>query len=117
MIHCRYLTAFDQPRDQLEASLYALMGDLDAVYENSTATVEFKKAADILTGLWEKVRERPNEFLDRRTIEHEGLDAAARDLYGFDLILLRPDMHVAWRGNRAPPDPASLAARVTGQLE
>src|SRR6266700_3890738 len=34
MIHCRYLTAFDQPRDQLEASLYALMGDLDAVYEN-----------------------------------------------------------------------------------
>ncbi len=34
MIHCRYLTAFDQPRDQLEAALYALMGDLDAVYEN-----------------------------------------------------------------------------------
>src|SRR6266568_2780477 len=34
MIHCRYLTAFDQPRDQLEASLYALMGDLDAVYDS-----------------------------------------------------------------------------------
>ena len=51
----------------------------DAVYENTTATAEFKKAADILTGLWEKVRERPDEFLDRRTIEHEGLDAAARD--------------------------------------
>jgi hypothetical protein len=34
MIHCRYLTAFDQPRDQLEAALYALMGDLDAVYES-----------------------------------------------------------------------------------
>ncbi len=51
----------------------------DAVYENTTATVEFKKAADILTGVWEKVRERPDEFLDRRTIEQEGLDAAARD--------------------------------------
>jgi dGTPase len=51
----------------------------EAVYENTTATVEFKKAADILTGLWEKVRERPDEFLDRRTIETEGLDAAARD--------------------------------------
>jgi dGTPase len=51
----------------------------DAVYENTTATVEFKKAADILTGVWEKVRERPDEFLDRHTIEHEGLDAAARD--------------------------------------
>jgi dGTPase len=51
----------------------------EAVYENTTATAEFKKAADILTGLWEKVRERPDEFLDRHTIETEGLDAAARD--------------------------------------
>src|SRR6266516_2373362 len=34
MIHCRYLTAFDQPRDQLEAALYTLMGDLDAAYEH-----------------------------------------------------------------------------------
>jgi dGTPase len=51
----------------------------EAVYENTTATIEFKKAADILTGLWEKVRERPDEFLDRHTIENEGLDAAARD--------------------------------------
>jgi hypothetical protein len=41
-------------------------------------------------------------------------DAAARDLYGVDLILLRPDMHVAWRGNRAPEAPESLAARVIG---
>jgi 2-polyprenyl-6-methoxyphenol hydroxylase-like FAD-dependent oxidoreductase len=44
-------------------------------------------------------------------------DAAARDLYGFDLILLRPDLHVAWRGNRVPEAPARLAARVTGHLE
>jgi len=44
-------------------------------------------------------------------------DAAARDLYGFDLILLRPDLHVAWRGNRAPESPAKLAAKVTGHLE
>ena len=51
----------------------------DAVYENTTATVEFKKAADVLTGVWEKVHERSDEFLDRRTIEHEGVDAAARD--------------------------------------
>jgi dGTPase len=51
----------------------------EAVYENSTATVEFKKAADILTGLWDKVRERADEFLDPRTIENEGIDAAARD--------------------------------------
>ena len=41
-------------------------------------------------------------------------DSAARELYGFDLILLRPDLHVAWRGNRAPEAPEALAARVTG---
>jgi 2-polyprenyl-6-methoxyphenol hydroxylase-like FAD-dependent oxidoreductase len=41
-------------------------------------------------------------------------DPAARDLYGFDLILLRPDMHIAWRGNRAASAPRDLAALVTG---
>ncbi|MGN6573838.1 MAG: FAD-dependent monooxygenase, partial [Pseudolabrys sp.] len=41
--------------------------------------------------------------------------AAPRDIYGVDLILLRPDMHVAWRGNAAPADAAALAATVTGQ--
>jgi dGTPase len=51
----------------------------DAVYENTLATAEFKKATGILSGLWEKVRERPDEFLDRRTIDTEGLDAATRD--------------------------------------
>ena len=50
-----------------------------AVYENSIATVEFKKASAILTGLWEKVRERPEEFLDLGTVQREGLDVATRD--------------------------------------
>ena len=26
-------------------------------------------------------------------------DVAARDVYGYDLLLLRPDLHVVWRGN------------------
>jgi dGTPase len=51
----------------------------DAVYENDSATSEFKKATGILGGLWEKIRERPVDFLDQRIIETEGLDAAARD--------------------------------------
>ncbi len=51
----------------------------DSVYENSIATAEFAKASGILSGLWEKVRLRPEQFLDARTIEHEGLDAATRD--------------------------------------
>ncbi len=30
-------------------------------------------------------------------------DAAPRDIYGHDLLLLRPDLHVVWRGNPLPP--------------
>lgn len=41
-------------------------------------------------------------------------DAAARDVYGYDLLLLRPDMHIVWRGNRAPDEPERLAALATG---
>jgi dGTPase len=51
----------------------------EAVYENEVATAEFKKAAGILGGLWEKLREAPDRFLDRRTVAAEGVDAAARD--------------------------------------
>ena len=39
----------------------------------------------------------------------------ARDLYGFDLILLRPDLHIVWRGNSTPADVAGLAAVATGR--
>jgi len=42
-------------------------------------------------------------------------DEAARDVYGCDLILLRPDLHVVWRGNRAPEDASEIAAIATGQ--
>ncbi|MBZ7926376.1 FAD-dependent monooxygenase [Ensifer adhaerens] len=38
----------------------------------------------------------------------------ARDIYGYDLILVRPDMHVVWRGRQAPEDADGLAAMVTG---
>jgi 2-polyprenyl-6-methoxyphenol hydroxylase-like FAD-dependent oxidoreductase len=37
-----------------------------------------------------------------------------RDLYGADLVLLRPDQIVAWRGKTPPADPAALFARLTG---
>jgi 2-polyprenyl-6-methoxyphenol hydroxylase-like FAD-dependent oxidoreductase len=36
-----------------------------------------------------------------------------REVYGYDLLLLRPDMHVVWRGN-ALPDPAPLARLAAG---
>ena len=41
-------------------------------------------------------------------------DERPRDVYGYDLLLLRPDMHVVWRGNAAPGEPEKLAAMATG---
>jgi dGTPase len=63
----------------LEATLAMRRFLFDAVYENNVATAEFTKAHGILSGLWQKVRERPDEFLDRRIIDQEGIDVAARD--------------------------------------
>jgi dGTPase len=73
------LTEIRMSHTVLEAVLALRQFLFDAVYENSIATAEFRKAAGILSGLWEKVRERPADFLDPRTLETEGLDAAARD--------------------------------------
>jgi hypothetical protein len=41
----------------------------------------------------------------------------ARDIYGCDLLLVRPDLHVVWRGNAPPADSKRLAAIVTGQAQ
>ena len=41
-------------------------------------------------------------------------DDTAREVYGRDLLLLRPDLHVAWRGNVMPDEPDKLAALATG---
>lgn len=41
-------------------------------------------------------------------------DANARAVYERDLVLVRPDQHVAWRGDAAPPDPLALVDRVRG---
>ncbi|MSQ52293.1 MAG: hypothetical protein EXR28_10420 [Betaproteobacteria bacterium] len=39
---------------------------------------------------------------------------AARELYGANYALVRPDQHVAWRGNRLPENPEALLATVSG---
>jgi len=43
-------------------------------------------------------------------------DYPARELYQRDLVLLRPDQHVCWRGNALPPDPDRILERVSGGL-
>ena len=40
--------------------------------------------------------------------------AEPRELYGRDLVLVRPDHHIAWRGDALPADAAGLVDRVLG---
>jgi 2-polyprenyl-6-methoxyphenol hydroxylase-like FAD-dependent oxidoreductase len=39
-----------------------------------------------------------------------------REIYQHDLLLLRPDLHVVWRGNKLPPDAPNIAMIATGHL-
>jgi dGTPase len=65
--------------DVLDAMLTLREFLFGAVYENEASTAEFHKAHGILGGLWERVGERPADFVDVRTLEQEGRDAALRD--------------------------------------
>ena len=42
------------------------------------------------------------------------LSARAREHYGYGLLLLRPDMHIVWRGNVEPAQPERLVSQATG---
>ncbi|MEV1292693.1 FAD-dependent monooxygenase [Pseudonocardia sp. NPDC049635] len=44
-------------------------------------------------------------------------DPNVRRVYERDLVLVRPDGHVAWRGDALPDDTETLLARVTGRAE
>ena len=39
-------------------------------------------------------------------------DSKAEAIYDADLVLVRPDGHVAWRGHKAPPEPMSVIDRI-----
>jgi hypothetical protein len=43
-------------------------------------------------------------------------DEAAREIYGYDLLLVRPDLHVVWRGNRIPEGGGAIASVATGRV-
>jgi hypothetical protein len=44
-------------------------------------------------------------------------DDTAREVYGRDLLLLRPDLHVVWRGDQPPTDAREVARTATGHRE
>jgi dGTPase len=73
------LSEIRMSEEMLQATLALRAFLFETVYENDVATAEFRKAGNILGGLWERVRERPAEFLDPRILESDGLDVAARD--------------------------------------
>jgi hypothetical protein len=47
-------------------------------------------------------------------VVHDIDDPEARAIYARKLVLVRPDRHVAWRGDAAPDDPLSLIDRLRG---
>ena len=51
----------------------------ETLYDDSVATSEFRKASGILGGLWDKLHEQPEGFLDAQILDTEGVDIAARD--------------------------------------
>jgi 2-polyprenyl-6-methoxyphenol hydroxylase-like FAD-dependent oxidoreductase len=52
-------------------------------------------------------RKAPLEVIDIASPE-------IRSLYERDLVLIRPDGHVAWRGDNPPPQPDLLVSQITG---
>ena len=73
------LTEIRMSEPVLQATLAMRQYLFEAVYENEEGTSEFRKAAGILGGLWEKVQERPEDFLDARAIAADGIDVATKD--------------------------------------
>ena len=58
----------------------------------------------------EKICEQKNVPLRTYQIE----DKAIADLYEKDYVLVRPDGHVAWRGDELPSDSAAIVDRICG---
>jgi len=63
------------------------------------------------SGLEQSFHERhaPLEVLDV-------VSERAREIFQYDLVLVRPDLHVVWRGNRTPQDPERVANVATGYI-
>jgi 2-polyprenyl-6-methoxyphenol hydroxylase-like FAD-dependent oxidoreductase len=62
------------------------------------------------TGQFERALRATGAPLDVLEIQ----DELPRDLYLYDLLLIRPDLHVVWRGDRPPTDASAVAAVATG---
>ena len=80
-----------------------------AVLMSTVTYVTYANFTDIGRDAW-----REGAYTGDATAQPYADPSLSRDVYGYDLLLLRPDMHVAWRGNALPAEPAALAAMATG---
>ncbi len=86
------------------------LADGTAIYDQLGRGFTLLRFADLDVGGLEQAaasRGVPLEIVDVR-------DPHARRLYERDLVLVRPDQHVAWRGAEQPADPLSVIDRVRG---
>ncbi|MEO6842864.1 MAG: FAD-dependent oxidoreductase [Bradyrhizobium sp.] len=84
-------------------SLYDAMGP-------EFTLLKFDSSADV-AALETAARQRG---VPLKVLQIKPADAAIYD--GSRLVLSRPDQHVAWRGNRLPPDPLALIDHVRGVI-
>ncbi len=73
------------------------------------AVLDLRSRADAAAALVDAIRKRG---APARTIAPP--DDRLRALYGRDLLIVRPDLHIAWRGDAPPSDIDALAATITG---
>ena len=86
------------------------LADGSAILDRLGRGFTLLRFADVdASALEEAAAERrvPLEVVDVR-------DERARRLYERDLVLVRPDQHVAWRGDEAPADARAVIDRVRG---
>jgi 2-polyprenyl-6-methoxyphenol hydroxylase-like FAD-dependent oxidoreductase len=84
--------------------------DGSAVFDRLGKGFTLLRLDDVDTGPLERAadeRGMPLEVVDLR-------DAQARSVYEKKLVLVRPDQHVAWRGDAAPADALAVIDRVRG---
>ena len=105
--------------EHLEPSTWPGMR-LPSVYLEDGSAIFDKLAKDFTLLRFADVDTRPLErAAAERRVPLEVVDVredTARHIYDRDLVLVRPDQHVAWCGNTAPEDALGVIERVRGFL-
>jgi 2-polyprenyl-6-methoxyphenol hydroxylase-like FAD-dependent oxidoreductase len=89
------------------------LSDGTALFDRFSKGFTLLRFDDVEVAAFEQAAESrgvPIEIVDIR-------DERVAKIYEKNLVLLRPDQHVAWRGNECPDDPIGVIDRVRGALE